>query len=411
MIWFIVRRFLGLIFTLWIVFTLSFLLMHAVPGGPYSSERNLPPEIEENFKERYRLNLPIYEQYWHRLREQSHRRFRPEPAAARLQRQRGDCARLPISACLGILALTFAVTLGLSAGIVSALYRGSVADMALMSLATVGIAVPSFVIGGLSIMLFVFMIPIFPAAGWGTLRQLVLPAICLGSVYAAEIARITRTGMLDALSQDTCARPARKGLSEVAVALRHALPTALLPVVSFLGPAVAGILTGSVVVERIFAIPGLGWHFVQAATAARLHGLDGPGAAVHTAALHDEFPGRLVVRHSRSARGIEIRMSHRHHATTSASDPTVEPRGQGRLARAGRLATAASQSHGDALARHARHDRAARVLHAAAAARAARQASHRPAVRAAETHAAVRQNVRARLEGDRRNAGQAGCRV
>jgi oligopeptide transport system permease protein len=121
------------------------------------------------------------------------------------------------------------------------------------------------VIGGLSIMLFVFIIPIFPAAGWGTLRQLVLPAVCLGAVYAAEIARIARTGMLDALSQDYVRTARAKGLSQLAVALRHALPTALLPVVSFLGPAVAGILTGSVVVERIFAIPGLGWHFVQSA--------------------------------------------------------------------------------------------------------------------------------------------------
>ncbi len=172
---------------------------------------------------------------------------------------------LPISASLGILALSFALTLGLSAGIVSAMYRGSPADLVLMSLATIGIAVPSFVIAGLAIILFVFIIPIFPAAGWGTLRQLVLPAICLGTLYAAEIARITRTGMLDALSQDFVRTARAKGLSQLMVALRHALPSALLPVVSYLGPAVAGILTGSVVIEKIFAIPGLGWHFVQAA--------------------------------------------------------------------------------------------------------------------------------------------------
>jgi oligopeptide transport system permease protein len=251
--------------TLWIVFTLSFLLMHAVRGGPYSSERNLPPEIEEVIKERYELNLPIYEQYWHRLREAVCGDL--GPSFRLLDFSVNDVIRqgLPVSACLGILALTFAVTLGLSAGIVSALYRGSIADIVLMSMATVGIALPSFVIGGVSILLFVFIFPIFPAAGWGTLRQLVLPAICLGSVYAAEIARIARTGMLDALSQDFVRTARAKGLSELKVALRHALPTALLPVVSFLGPAVAGILTGSVVVERIFAIPGLGWHFVQSA--------------------------------------------------------------------------------------------------------------------------------------------------
>ncbi len=265
MIWFFLRRFLGLIVTLWIVFTISFLLMHAVPGGPYSSERNLPPELEENFKEKYQLNLPIYEQYAIQLGRTLTGDLGPSQRLLDFSVNQVIAQGLPVSACLGILALTFAITLGLSAGIVSALYRGSAADVVLMSLATVGISLPSFVIGGLSIMLFVFIFPIFPAAGWGTLRQLVLPAICLGAVYAAEIARIARTGMLDALSQDYVRTARAKGLSQLAVALRHALPTALLPVVSFLGPAVAGILTGSVVVERIFAIPGLGWHFVQSA--------------------------------------------------------------------------------------------------------------------------------------------------
>jgi ABC-type dipeptide/oligopeptide/nickel transport system permease component len=264
-IWFFTRRFLGLILTLWIVFTLSFLLMRAVPGGPYSGERNLPPEIEEHIKERYRLNLPIYEQYAYELRNVVTGDLGLSQRLLDFSVNQVIRQGLPVSACLGILALTFAITLGLIAGIVSALYRGSPADIALMSLATVGIALPSFVIGGLSIMLFAFVIPIFPAAGWGSLSQLVLPAICLGSVYAAEVARITRTGMLDALSQDFVRTARAKGLGELKVALRHALPTALLPVVSFLGPAVAGILTGSVVVERIFAIPGLGWHFVQAA--------------------------------------------------------------------------------------------------------------------------------------------------
>jgi ABC-type dipeptide/oligopeptide/nickel transport system permease component len=265
LIWFILRRFLGLILTLWIVFTVSFLLMHAVPGGPYSNDRNLPPEIEENFKEKYRLNLPIYEQYAIQLKETATGDLGLSQRLLDFSVNQVISQGLPVSACLGILALTFAITLGLIAGIISALYRGSAADIVLMSLATVGIALPSFVIGGLSILLFVFMFPVFPAAGWGTLRQLVLPAICLGSVYAAEIARISRTGMLDALSQDFVRTARAKGLSQLAVALRHALPTALLPVVSFLGPAVAGILTGSVVVERIFAIPGLGWHFVQSA--------------------------------------------------------------------------------------------------------------------------------------------------
>lgn len=265
MIAFLVRRFVALLFTLWVVFTVSFLLMRAVPGGPYSGERNLPPEIEQNIKQRYRLDLPLVQQYAIELANVARGDLGLSIRLQDFTVNQVIAQGLPISAALGILALGFAVALGLSAGIVSALYRGSLADWLLMSLATIGIALPSFVIAGLAIMLFVFVIPIFPAAGWGSLRQLILPAMCLGTLYAAEIARIARTGMLDALSQDYVRTARAKGLGELTVALRHALPGAMLPVVSFLGPAVAGILTGSVVIERIFAIPGLGWHFVQAA--------------------------------------------------------------------------------------------------------------------------------------------------
>jgi oligopeptide transport system permease protein len=151
------------------------------------------------------------------------------------------------------------------AGIVSAVSRGTSGDVVLMSVATLGIALPNFVVAGFAIILFVFLIPLFPAAGWGSIKQLILPAFCLGAPYAAYIARIARTGMLDVLSQDYIRTARAKGLAPWTVVFRHALPTAMLPVVSFLGPATAGILTGSPVVEQIFAIPGLGWHFVQSA--------------------------------------------------------------------------------------------------------------------------------------------------
>ncbi len=226
MTWFIIRRLIGLVLTLWIVFTVSFLLMRAVPGGPYSGGRNLPREIEENIKHRYRLDLPLYEQYFIELKNVASGNLGMSMRLLDFDVNQVIAQGLPISAALGILALSFAVALGLSAGIVSALYRGSAADIVLMSLATVGIAVPSFVVAGLAIMLFVFVIPIFPAAGWGSFGQLILPAVCLGSVYAAEIARISRTGMLDALSQDFVRTARAKGLSHVTVALRHALPTA-----------------------------------------------------------------------------------------------------------------------------------------------------------------------------------------
>jgi oligopeptide transport system permease protein len=264
-IWFVLRRLAGLILTLWVVFTVSFLLMRLVPGGPFSGERQLEPEIEENIKRRYNLDLPLHEQYWNELKKAAQGDLGLSFRLGDFTVNQVIAQGLPISAALGIFALSFAVTLGITAGIVSALYRGSAADFLLMSWATIGIALPSFVIAGFAIMLFVFIIPIFPAAGWGSVRQLILPSMCLGALYAAEIARIARTGMLDALSQDYVRTARAKGLSQLAVALRHALPGAMLPVVSFLGPAVAGILTGSVVIEKIFAIPGLGWHFVQAA--------------------------------------------------------------------------------------------------------------------------------------------------
>lgn len=262
---FLVRRLIAMVLTLWVVFTVSFFLMRAVPGGPYSSERNLPEEIEQNIKQRYQLDLPLHEQYLHELARTARGDLGLSFRLHDFNVNEIIAQGLPISVALGILALAFAVTLGLSAGILSAVRRGSPLDTFVMSVATLGIALPNFVIAGIAIILFVFMVPLFPAAGWGSLRQLVLPALCLGAPYAAYVARIARTGMLDSLSQDHIRTARAKGLSEASVVLRHALPSALLPVVSFLGPATAGILTGSVVIEKIFAIPGLGWHFVQAA--------------------------------------------------------------------------------------------------------------------------------------------------
>jgi oligopeptide transport system permease protein len=265
MIAFCVRRALWMVLTLWIVFTASFFLMRAVPGGPFDGERALEPEIEMNMKRRYNLDKPVVVQYLIELGNYCRGDF-------------GNCYRLgdytvnqviaeglPISVALGLLALGFAVTLGLAAGITSAVFRGSWGDVTLMLAATIGIALPNFVIAGICIVLFVFLIPLFPAAGWGDFSQLILPAFCLGAPYAAYVARISRTSMLDVLSQDHIRTARAKGVGPVRVVLVHALRGAMLPVVSFLGPAIAGILTGSLVVEQVFAIPGLGSHFVHAA--------------------------------------------------------------------------------------------------------------------------------------------------
>lgn len=265
MIAFCVRRALWMVLTLWVVFTGTFFLMRAVPGGPFDSERALEPEIEMNMKRRYNLDKPLREQYWTELANYCRGDLGYSFKLGDYTVNQVIAEGLPISVALGSLALGFAVTLGLVAGITSAVFRGGWADVTLMLAATVGIALPNFVIAGIMIILFVFWIPLFPAAGWGDFRQLVLPAFCLGAPYAAYVARIARTSMLDVLSQDHIRTARAKGVGPVRVVLVHALRGALLPVVSFLGPAVAGILTGSLVVEQVFAIPGLGSHFVHAA--------------------------------------------------------------------------------------------------------------------------------------------------
>lgn len=264
MIAFVFRRLIGLIIVLLAVFCLSFALTRAVPGGPFQSERVLPDVVKESFERKYNLDLPPLEQAGLMLKDYASGDL-GESMKMDVSVNEVVAQGLPISAALGALALSFAFTVGLAAGIVSAVRRGTAADFTLMSIATIGIALPNFVVAGFGILLFVFMIPIFPAGGWGTLRQLILPGLCLGAPYAAYVARIARTGMLDVLSQDHIRTARAKGLSQWSVVMRHALPTAMLPVVSFLGPAVAGVLTGSPVVEQIFAIPGLGWHFVQSA--------------------------------------------------------------------------------------------------------------------------------------------------
>lgn len=261
---FILRRLMWILITLWVVFTISFFLMQMVPGGPYDRERKLPPEIEAAIKREYRLDLELHEQYLYRLTTTLQGDL---GSAYKLDIQVNELIRqgLPVSMALGALALSIAFLIGMPAGILSAVARGTSLDAGLMAIATIGIALPNFIIAGIAILTFVFTIPLLPAAGWGTPQQLVLPSLCLGLPYAAYVARIARTGMLDVLSQDHIRTAKAKGLSSLTVVLKHALPTALLPVVSFLGPAVAGVLTGSPVVEQIFAIPGLGWHFVQSA--------------------------------------------------------------------------------------------------------------------------------------------------
>ncbi|MDP6443452.1 MAG: ABC transporter permease subunit [Pirellulaceae bacterium] len=265
MISFLIRRLVWMAITLWVVFTLSWLLMRFVPGGPLDTERQLEPHVRANIEAKYRLDQPLWKQYTYHL-------GLTLSGDLGLSFRMGDFSvneiiaqGFPVSASLGILALTFALTLGLTAGIISAIRRQTVIDVSLMSVATIGIALPNFVIAGIAIIPLCFMLRVLPPAGWGELSNVVLPAFCLGAPYAAYVARLVRTGMLDVLNQDYIRTAYAKGLSSREVIIKHALKGAMLPVASFLGPAIAGILTGSLIVEQIFAIPGLGVHFVKAA--------------------------------------------------------------------------------------------------------------------------------------------------
>jgi oligopeptide transport system permease protein len=252
--------------TLWIVFTVSWILMRIVPGGPYDSEKKSSPAIQRNLEAKYHVNDPWLIQYRDQLWDALHPDLRPSAKMEDFTVNEVIAQGFPISASLGIFALVFALTLGMTAGVVSAVWRNSVVDVGLMALATLGIAVPNFILAGLSVIVVVFYFNLLPAAGWGSVKQLILPALCIGAPYAAYIARLTRAGMLEVLNLDYVRTAYSKGLSNRTVIVKHALRGAILPVVSYLGPAVAGILTGSLVVERIFNIPGMGSHFIEAAT-------------------------------------------------------------------------------------------------------------------------------------------------
>ena len=262
---FLLKRFGWMIVTVWIVFTVSFFLMRQIPGGPFNGERVLSEAVRARLEARYNLDAPISEQYFPHLWNTVQLDFGPSFKMQDFTVNEVLAQGFPVSAALGILGMVFAISLGMTSGVVSAVRRNSAYDYSFMLLATLGIAIPNFVLAALLIVVFVFNLQMFPAAGWGDISQIILPAFCLGAPFAGYIARLTRTGMLEVLGNDYIRTAYAKGLSPRTVVLKHGLRGALLPVVSYLGPAIAGILTGSLVLERIFVIPGMGSHFIEAA--------------------------------------------------------------------------------------------------------------------------------------------------
>jgi oligopeptide transport system permease protein len=262
---FLVKRLGWMLLTIWVVYTASFFLMRAVPGGPFASEKKIAPAIKRNIEAKFKMDRPLHEQYFSHLWSTVQLDLGPSYKLEDYSVNEVIAQGFPVSASLGIFAMIFALTLGLTAGVISAVHRNSPYDVSFMLLATVGIAVPNFVLASVAVVLFVFVWPLFPAAGWGQLNQIILPAMCLGAPFAGYIARLTRTGMLEVMGMDYIRTAYAKGLNTRQVVLKHAMRGAILPVVSYLGPATAGILSGSLVIERIFALPGMGSHFIEAA--------------------------------------------------------------------------------------------------------------------------------------------------
>ncbi len=266
MISFIVKRILQAIPVLILVATITFIMVHSAPGGPFSQERAVPAEVLKHLNERYHLDDPLWKQYinymWHLVQGDFGPSFKYQSHTV------NDiiAAGFPATFELSMYAIAFALVVGLAAGILASLKANSAQDYIPMSAAMIGICMPTFVLGPILLLIFGLWLGWLPVAGWGQIPgDKILPSITLGSVYAAYIARISRGGMLEILSQDYIRTARAKGLSTARIVFVHALRGGITPVVSFLGPAIAGLLAGSFVVESIFQIPGLGRFYVTAA--------------------------------------------------------------------------------------------------------------------------------------------------
>ena len=267
MLRFIIRRLLITIPTILVVITITWGLIRLAPGNFYSGEKVIPPAIEKNIREKYGLDKPWYQQYgrtiWNIVRHfdfGTSLKYEGQSVNSIIARS------LPVSATIGILAYLLALVVGIIAGSIAALKPNSKRDYASMALAMLGISIPNFVLGPILVLIFSLTLYWLPPSRWNGFpsRNVILPVITLSGLYMAYIARLTRAGMLEVLRSDYIRTARAKGLSETQVVIRHALRGGLMPVVSYTGPALAFLVTGTVVVERIFVLPGLGNYFIQA---------------------------------------------------------------------------------------------------------------------------------------------------
>ena len=265
MLRYIAKRLLQTIPVLIVIATATFFMLRLAPGGPFDAEKNVTPEIKKALEKHYGMDKPLFQQYLDYMGKLLHGDLGPSfkyPNRTVIELI-SDC--FPVSLELGCYALAFALFIGLTAGIIAAIKPNTLTDYIPMSLSMAGICLPTFILGPLLVLVFGLTLHWFNASGWDFPRDRVLPAITLGSFYAAYIARLSRAGMIEVLNQDYIRTARAKGATWPRVLFRHALKPGLQPVISFLGPAAAGILTGSFVVETIFQIPGLARFFITAA--------------------------------------------------------------------------------------------------------------------------------------------------
>jgi oligopeptide transport system permease protein len=260
---YLMRRLGGAIPTLFIIIAGTFFLMRLAPGGPFARERVVPPEVEANLMKAYHLDEPLWQQFLRYLNGLAHGDFGPSFKYKDFTVADLIFGGFPVSLQLGGIAIVLALVIGLTLGIWAALRQNSWVDYATMSVSMVGIAVPNFVIAPVLTLIIGLQLQLLPVGGWGKPGNYVLPIVALCLPQIASIARLTRASMIEVLGSNFVRTARAKGLRESVTIVRHAIRAAVLPVVSYLGPAVANIITGSVVVEQIFSIPGIGRYFVQ----------------------------------------------------------------------------------------------------------------------------------------------------
>ena len=262
---YIIKRLLVMIPVFFLVVTAVFFMIRFAPGGPFSSEKKVPPQVLKNLEAKYHMNEPLISQYFRYLNDLAH--FDLGPSFKHSNRTVNEIIgeSLPVSMELGLISLCWALLIGISAGGLAALKSNTLYDYIPMSISILGICLPTFVVGPVLVLVFGLWLGWLPVAGWNSWQDRLLPSITLGFAYAAYISRLTRGGFMEIRTQDFIRTARAKGLTEGQILVKHALRGGILPVVSYLGPALAGIITGALVTETIFNIPGLGRFFIESA--------------------------------------------------------------------------------------------------------------------------------------------------